>query len=100
MEDDDCLLLPVSAVLGTESTGTPQDSTTSSAANPTRSIPLFVNLAIRASVPASRIVLVITLCAERLYSGMMRLPPLAVDEADAVDETEAVDANDDVDCVW
>lgn len=54
--------------------------------------PRLWNFATRASVPASRIVLVMTLCALKLYRGMMRRP-----EADeAVDENEVTEPEEKV----
>src|SRR5258705_9127957 len=49
----------------------PQTSTGSKKAKSINSIPLFWNFAIFASVPASTITFVITLCACRLYKGIM-----------------------------
>ena len=73
----------------------PNTSIGSSTANPITSIPRFPSLATLASVPASTMVLVMTLCACRLYSGtIIRLPvdcvaKLArdVDEADEYMDT-------------
>lgn len=52
-----------------------QTSTTSIAARSTISSRRLANFAIFASVPASTIVFVMTLCACRLYSGTMVLLP-------------------------
>lgn len=50
------------------------------------SSPRFINLAIFASVPASTMTFVMTLCAWRLYKGIiMRRPPEVVDVEDTVE---------------
>ena len=61
----------------------------SSIPRPLSSIPRFPNLAILASVPASVTVFVMTLCAERLYSGIIR-------RAEDEDEPEAFEEASDV----
>lgn len=57
-------------------------------AKPMISMPRFPNFAILASVPASVTVLVMTLWADRLYSGMIRRADAV--EVDAVED--AIDA--------
>jgi hypothetical protein len=55
------------------------------------SSPRFWNLATLASVPASVMVFVNTLCAERLYSGTMRRAPEAVEEREVIEPDDEMD---------
>ena len=82
----------VSDLGGTRATGAgPQTSTGSKIARPISSMPRLLNFAIFASVPASTMMLVITLCACRLYSGMI---VRRVDALDATEEKEATDVDE------
>ena len=61
-------------------------STGSSMARSMNSIPLRRSLAIFASVPASTMTLAMTLCACRLYSGMIVRRPCDVDDVEELNE--------------
>lgn len=79
----------------------PQTSTGSRMAKSMSSIPRFVNFAILASVPASTMMLVMTLCAWRLYKGIIIRRPLPEEvETEEKDVTEEyMDASDRLDVV-
>lgn len=66
----------------------PYTSMGSRRARPISSKPRFKNFAIFASVPASTTRLVMTLCACRLYRGMIMRRPDPDDVVEAKDETE------------
>jgi hypothetical protein len=70
----------------------PQTSTGSRKARSISSMPRLWNLAIFASVPASTMTLVMTLCACRLYSGMILRRVLEEAVLEATEVKEAVDA--------
>lgn len=71
----------------------PQSSIGSNTASPIISSPRFIIFAIFASVPASTITFVMTLCACKLYSGiiMRRPPPELVDAEEETVEKEVTE---------
>lgn len=77
----------------------PHTSTGSNTPTSIISIPRFWNRAILASVPASTMTFVITLCAWRLYKGIIVLRPPEEEEDAVLNVKDAVDANEDVEAL-